>query len=76
MSFLTILLILAMIGAVVMLVRGIIAFLKTTEADLKGEGSGPSESGLKQNKAMVGRVMFQAIAVVIIILMLAVSRSG
>jgi Hypoxia induced protein conserved region len=74
MPFLTILLILAVIGAAVMLVRGIIAFLKTTEADLKGEGGGPSASGLKQNKMMQGRIMFQAIAIVIVIIMLAVSH--
>jgi Hypoxia induced protein conserved region len=72
--FLTILLILAVIATVVMLVRGIIAFLQTTEADLKGDGTGPSESGLKQNKMMMGRIGFQAIAVVIVILMLAISR--
>ena len=52
MSILSILLILAVIGAVVMLVRGIIAFLRTSEADLKGDGQGPSASGLKQNKMM------------------------
>lgn len=74
MSILTILLILAIIGAVVMLVRGIIAFLKTTEADLNGEGPGPSASGLKQNKMMQGRVAFQALAVVIVVIMLAMSR--
>lgn len=74
MSILTILLILAIIGAVVMLVRGIIAFLKTTEADLNGEGSGPSASGLKQNKMMQGRVAFQALAIVIVVIMLAMSR--
>ena len=74
MSILTILLILAIIGAVVMLVRGIIAFIKTTEADLNGEGSGPSASGLKQNKMMQGRVAFQALAIVIVVIMLAMSR--
>ncbi len=72
--FLTILLILAVIATVVMLVRGIIAFLQTTEADLKGEGTGPSASGLRQNRMMMGRIGFQAIAVVIVILMLAISR--
>lgn len=76
MPFLTILLILAIIGAVVMLVRGIIAFLKTTEADLKGEGGGPSASGLKQNRMMQGRVAFQALAIVIVILILAMARGG
>lgn len=72
--FLTILLILAVIATVVMLVRGIIAFLQTTEADLKGEGTGPSASGLRQNRMMMGRIGFQAIAVLIVILMLAISR--
>jgi Hypoxia induced protein conserved region len=72
--FLTICLILAVIATVVMLVRGIIAFLKTTEADLKGDGTGPSESSLQQNKMMMGRIGFQAIAVVIVILMIALSR--
>ncbi|WP_219894592.1 twin transmembrane helix small protein [Aquisediminimonas profunda] len=76
MPILSILLILAIIGAVVMLVRGIIAFLKTTEADLKSDGTGPSASGLKQNKMMQGRVAFQALAIVIVVLMLALSRSG
>lgn len=76
MSILSVLLILAVIGAVVMLVRGIIAFLKTTEEDLKGEGPGPSASGMQQNKMMQGRVAFQALAIVIVIIMLALARGG
>lgn len=74
MSILTVLLVLAIIGAVVMLVRGIIAFLKNTEADLKGESTGPSASGLQQNKMMQGRVAFQAVAIVIVIVMLAMAH--
>ena len=74
MSILSVLLILAVIGAVVMLVRGIIAFLKTTEADLKGEGAGPSASGLQQNKMRQGRVAFQAAAIMSVIIMLAMAR--
>lgn len=73
-TFLTILLILAMIGTVFMLVRGVVAFLKTTEEDLKSDGTGPSASGLKQNRAMMGRVLFQALAVVIVVLLLLLSR--
>ncbi|MBK6492099.1 MAG: twin transmembrane helix small protein [Sphingomonadales bacterium] len=76
MPILSILLVLAIIGAVVMLVRGIIAFLRTTEADLKSDSSGPSASGLKQNKMMQGRVAFQALAIGIVVLMLALSRGG
>ena len=76
MPILSILLVLAIIGAVVMLARGLIAFLRTTEADLKRDSSGPSASGLKQNKMMQGRVAFQALAIVIVVLMLALSRGG
>lgn len=72
--FLTILLVLAIIGTVVALVRGIIAFLQTTEADLKGGGAGPSASGVKQNRMMMQRILFQAGAIVIVVLLLLLSR--
>ncbi len=71
---LTILLILAMIATVVALVRGIIAFLKTTEADLNSAGDGPSPNQLKQQQAMRNRIMFQGIAIVIVALLLAMGR--
>ena len=73
-TFLTILLVLAMIATVFMLVRGVIAFLQTTEADLNSDAAGPSVSGIKQNRAMMGRVIFQAGAVVIVVLLLLLSR--
>ena len=72
--FLVILLIAAMIATVTMLVRGIVVFLKTTEADLKAGNSGPSASGLKQNKMMMGRIFFQAIAVLIAALLMLLAR--
>ncbi len=72
--FLAILLIVAMLATVFMLVRGIVAFLQTTEADLKGEGAGPSASGVKQNRMMMGRVLFQGLAVLIVIMLLAMGR--
>ena len=72
--FLTILLIAAMIATVTMLVRGIVVFLKTTEADLKAGAAGPSASGLKQNKMMMGRIFFQAIAVIIAALIMLLAR--
>jgi hypothetical protein len=65
-----ILIVLAAIGAVVSLVRGVIVFLKTTEADLNNMEAGPSQSGLKQNKMMMARVMFQALAVLLVALLL------
>ena len=69
-TFLVILIILAAIATVVMLVRGVIAFLKTTEAELNSTEPGPSQSSLKQNKMMMGRVMFQALAVLFVALLL------
>lgn len=68
--FLSLLLILAMLATVVALVRGIIAFLRTTEAELKSDATGPSQSALKQNRAMMQRVIFQALAILIVIVIL------
>jgi hypothetical protein len=72
--FLSLLLIAAMIATLVMLIRGIVTFLKTTEADLKAQGTGPSASGLKQNRAMMGRIFFQAIAILIAALLMMLMR--
>lgn len=69
-TFLAILLLVAMIGTVVALVRGIIIFLRTTEADLKG--TGPSDASKRSNKMMQQRVLWQAGAVVILAIILMV----
>jgi hypothetical protein len=69
-TLLVILIILAAIATVVMLVRGIITFLRTTEAELNSTEPGPSQSSLKQNKMMMGRIMFQAIAIFLVALLL------
>ena len=75
MFYILIPLLLAFMGlAVYSLIRGIIAFLKTTEADLKGDGSGPSASSIQQNKMMRGRIMFHAVAIVIVVIMLAMAH--
>lgn len=73
-TFLILLLVAAMIATVVALVRGVVAFLKTTEADLKNDGTGPSASSVKQNKAMMQRVIFQALAILIVVIILMASR--
>ena len=69
-----ILILAAMVATVVALVRGIIAFLRTTEADLKAGGI--NQSGLKQNKMMRQRIAFQAIAIILVILLLIMSRGN
>ena len=72
-TLLIILIIAAMIAAVVMLVRGIAAFLMNSTAQVHGErpGEGPSEAALKSNKMMQGRIFFQAIAIFLAALLLA-----
>jgi hypothetical protein len=70
----TILLIAAMIATVVALVRGIIAFLQTTEADLNSDSVGPSVSAQKQNKMMMQRVIFQGLAILIVCVILLAAR--
>jgi len=69
-TFLVILLIAAMLATVVALVRGVVSFLRTSEAELKNEQGGPSASALKSNRMMQQRVFFQAMAIVIVVLIL------
>lgn len=72
--FLVLLLVAAMIATVVALVRGIIAFLKVTEADLKG--TGPSQAALRSNKMMQQRILFQGIAIAIVALLLLLASTS
>ena len=72
-TFLIVLMVLAALGAFVALIRGIVIFLQTTEQDLKG--TGPSQSGLRQNRMMWRRIQFQAIAVVLAVLVMMLARS-
>jgi hypothetical protein len=72
-TFLTIVVVLLAIAAVVALVRGIITFLRTSDAELRRSGDGPTASSLKQNKMMWRRIQFQflAVAAAVLLLMLA-----
>lgn len=59
----------------VSLVRGIIAFLQSTRQDLDHDpGTGPSPMQLKQNKMMYARIKYQAMAIVAIALLAALSH--
>lgn len=60
---------------VVSLVRGIIAFMKSTREDLEREpGQGATEMQLLQNKMMFNRIKYQALAIIVVAILLAVSR--
>ncbi|HEY0957969.1 MAG TPA: hypothetical protein VGE05_01710 [Novosphingobium sp.] len=69
------LIVVLVIMVVVSLVRGIIAFLQSTKLDLeRDEGAGATEMQLRQNKMMFARIKYQALAIVVVAILLAVSR--
>jgi len=73
-AVLVVALILAMVFVVVSLVRGIVAFLQSHRADIESGGERQKEMQLKQNKMMINRILFQAVAIVIVALLLLTSR--
>ena len=73
--FLGAVLIILSIMVVVSLVRGVIAFLKTTKIDLEsGEGDTVTDMQLMQNKAMFARIKYQAAAIAVVALILVLAR--
>ena len=69
-TVLVILLVLAMIFVVVSLVRGIVAFLQSYRDDIESGGQHQKEMQLKQNRMMMNRIKFQALAIVIVAIIL------
>jgi len=76
MTVFLILVLLVLMGLVVFsLVRGLIAFLRTTRQDIDNGGDGNlHELQLQQNKMMFARIKYQALAIVVIVLLLSVNR--
>jgi len=65
-----------MIMVVVSLVRGIMAFLHSTKMDLeRGDSGGATEMQLLQNKMMFARIKYQAGAVLVVAVLLAIAKS-
>ena len=76
-TVLLIFLLLTMVMVVISLVRGIVAFLRSTRIDLEsGEQQDATDMQLKQNRAMMSRIKWQAIAIIVIAIMLAVAGGG
>ena len=75
-TFLIIVLIVLMGLTVFSLVRGIVAFLKTTKTDLDtaGGGDGATEMQLMQNKMMMNRIKYQALAIAVVALLMVMAR--
>jgi len=73
--FLIILLVGLCIMVIVSLVRGIVAFLKTTKVDLEnGASDNLIEMQTMQNKMMFSRIKYQGLAVLVVAIILALGR--
>jgi hypothetical protein len=73
-AVLVIALIVAMVFVVVSLVRGIVAFLQSHRAEIDAGGERQKEMQLKQNKMMINRILFQGVAIVIVVLLLLINH--
>tara|TARA_B100000678_G_C17833368_1_gene352060 strand:- start:71 stop:301 length:231 start_codon:yes stop_codon:yes gene_type:complete len=74
-TILIIAIVLLSIMVVVSLVRGIVAFLKTTKIDLENNTSETvTEMQMMQNKAMFDRIKYQGLAILVVAILLAVAR--
>ena len=73
--FLAIVIVVLMVLTLVTLVRGIVAFMASTKADLeRPDGAGPSEMQLRQNSLMFRRVFYQAAAILVVAVLLFANR--
>ncbi|MCH2487667.1 MAG: HIG1 domain-containing protein [Erythrobacter sp.] len=74
-TFLIIVLVILMALTLFSLIRGVIAFLRTTKIDLEtGQGETATDMQLLQNKMMFNRIKYQALAVVVVAILLAATR--
>ena len=68
-------LVVLMVMVVVSLVRGVVVFLHSTKMDLeRDEAAGATEMQLRQNKMMFARIKYQALAIVVVALIIMASR--
>ena len=74
-QFLIVVLVILVALVVFSLVRGIVAFLKSTKIDLEsGEQTDATDMQLLQNKMMFNRIKYQALAVVVVAILLAMAQ--
>lgn len=74
-TVLIIVLVALMAMVVVSLIRGVIAFMKSTKIDLEtGRGETATEMQLMQNRMMMNRIKYQALAIVVVAVLLLMAR--
>lgn len=78
-TFLTILLVGAMLATVVVLVRGLVVFLLGASQEVRegaAVGDAVKSAALKSNKMMQYRIMFQAVAIFLVVLLMWLAGKG
>ena len=73
-TLLVIVIVVLAIMVVVSLVRGIVAFMQSTKLDLESGGDRVQEMQLRQNKMMFARIKYQALAIVVVAVLLMFNR--
>ena len=73
-TFLVLVLAVLMLLVVVSLVRGIAAFLASHRADIDAGSQRQHDMQLMQNKMMFNRIKYQALAIVVVALILMMAR--
>lgn len=74
-TFLIIVLLALMVMVVVSLIRGVVAFMKSTKIDLEtGRGETATDMQILQNRMMMNRIKYQALAIVVVAIIMLASR--
>ena len=73
-TFLTFLIVLLAIMVVVSLVRGIVAFMQSTKMELEADDERAGKMQKRQNEMMFARIKYQALAVVVVAVLLMINR--
>ena len=74
-TFLIIVLLALMVMVVISMVRGVVAFLKSTKIDLEtGNGETATDMQILQNRMMMNRIKYQALAIVVVAVLLMVAK--
>lgn len=73
-TVLVIVLVVLMALVVYSLVRGIVAFLQSHRADMEAGGERQRDMQLMQNKMMFNRIKYQALAIVVVAVIISLAR--
>jgi uncharacterized membrane protein len=74
--FLILLIVAAMLATLFVLIRGLVNMAGATTTELEDETEGPTPRAIKSNKLMQSRILLQAVAILLIAILLAVASAS